>query len=61
MFKAYQYTIEKRMHTQAKYAKHDIHQMVENFGWSQYLTQTLGKSTLIAHDTDNVHAFHYNL
>lgn len=49
------------MHAQTKYTKHDIHQMVENFGRSQYLTQTFGKGTLIAHDTDNVHAFHYNL
>jgi len=29
---AYQHAIEKRMHAQAKYAKHDVHQMVENLG-----------------------------
>jgi len=38
MLIAYQYAIEKRMHAQAEYAKHDVHQMVENFGRSQNLT-----------------------
>jgi len=32
MLTAYQYAIEKRMHAQTQYAKHDVHQMVENFG-----------------------------
>lgn len=58
MFIAYQHTIEKRMHAQAKYTKHDVHQMVENLGRSQNLTQTFGKRTLISHDTDNMYTFH---
>jgi len=58
MLIAYQYAIEKRMHAQAEYAKHDVHEMVENLGRSQNLTQSFGKRTLIAHDTDNVYTFH---
>lgn len=49
------------MHAQTEHAEHYVHQVIEDLGRRQYLTQAFGERTLIAHNADDVHAFHYYL
>lgn len=57
----YQHAVEKRMHAQPQNAEHDVHQMIEDLGGGEYLTQALGERALITHDTNDMYTLQYHL